>query len=84
MGLEAGYSGGVYFDWASYFGAGWQEKDPVYRADYAPVYVGAVCEPLRFGFGHLSVSSLGLSLGQMGLGRVVRTRVSLIGMGARF
>ena len=84
MGLEAGWSGGVRFDWADYFGAGWQQQDPVYKADYAPIYVGVVTEPLRFGFEHLNVSTLGLSVGQMGLGRVVRMRISLFGIGALF
>mgnify|MGYP006883380262 CR=1 FL=1 len=83
-GLETGWSGGARFDWADYFGAGWEEQDPVARADYAPFFVGVVCEPLRFSVGRMSVSTLGLSVGQMGRGRVVRARASLLSVGAGF
>lgn len=84
IGLELGWSGGVKFDWADYFGEGWQEQDPVARADYAPWYAGVACEPLRLSVRRLSVSALGLSVGQMGRGRVVRARVALLGVGAQW
>lgn len=82
--LEGGWSGAAHFDWADWYGEGWEEKQPVSRADYAPLFTGVAAEPLRFSFGPGTVSALGLAVGQLGWGRVLRARVSLVGIGVQF
>jgi hypothetical protein len=79
--LSAGWSGGVFFDWADYHGEGWQEQAPVARADYRPWYAGVQVEPLAFQLRPVEVSVFGGEVNQMGWGRVVRARVHLLRAG---
>ena len=79
--LSAGYSGGVYFDWEAYWGEGWEEQDPVGRADYRPLYAGVQIEPLAVRLGHFSGSVLGVDVSQMGWARVVRLDANLLRLG---
>lgn len=81
MGLEVGLSGATHFDWAGYYGAGWREQDAVSRADYGPVWVGVVGEPLRFRWGRVQLSSLGVGLGTMAGGRIARAQLTGLALG---
>ena len=79
--LTGGWSGGVFFDWAAYHGEGWQEQDPVGRADYRPWYAGVSVEPLGFAWGRVAGSALGVEVDQQGWARVVRARVHFARLG---
>jgi len=84
IGLEGGWSGAARFDWADWYGEGWEEKQPVTRADYSPLFTGVTAEPLRFSHGLGTISALGMAVGQLGRGRVLRAGVSLVSIGVQF
>lgn len=82
--LTGGWSGGVHFDWADYYGEGWQEQSPVSRADYRPWSAGVAVEPLAAQVGPAALRVAGVEVSQLGWARVLRIQVQLVALGVHW